>query len=253
MLELEQLAQRQLYDYDRHCPGTVFGEGLTISMADAYRLQSLVADLRVARGESLIGYKVGCTSPVIRQRLRAESPVFGRLFATECLTSGSSVLADQFDHLAIEGELAVSLSRDINAHETNAQITEAIEAVFPVVELHNLIFRGAGGPSPEELVANNAVHAGFVRAVGGPLRSKTTASLQIDVDDHLTVSVEGDELIDTIFRSLRWISSCLEMHGAYLRAGQTVLCGAVADLIPVTTGRIRVVTDHFGEVECCAI
>ena len=74
-IDLEQLARRQLAEYDRRTPGTAFAGGLSLTIEEAYRLQYLVTGLRIARGEAVIGYKVGCTSPVIRNRLNVEHPV----------------------------------------------------------------------------------------------------------------------------------------------------------------------------------
>ena len=112
---LEHLARRQLADYDHGEPGTAFADGLRLSLAEAYRVQSLVAELRERRGERVIGYKLGCTSPVIRQLMGIGHPVFGRLFDSDRWPSGTSLPATRFAGLAIEGELAVRLAGDLSA------------------------------------------------------------------------------------------------------------------------------------------
>jgi len=57
---LKNLARRMLDDYDAVKSGTVFAEGLRLSILDAWRPQSAVAVLREERGESVVGYKIGC-------------------------------------------------------------------------------------------------------------------------------------------------------------------------------------------------
>ena len=59
--DLDELAKRQLADYDAHYPGRIFeaGSGF-LSVPQAYALQIQVARLRLNRGEPLAGYKVGC-------------------------------------------------------------------------------------------------------------------------------------------------------------------------------------------------
>jgi 2-keto-4-pentenoate hydratase len=249
-VDLDQLARRQLADYDRGEPGSAFAEEITLTLKDAYQVQSLVADLRIARGERVIGYKVGCTSPLIRKRLGAERPVFGRLFEGECFKSGSRLPSARFCNPAIEGELAVELSRDLEAGADQLQIRDAIGSVFPVIELHNLIFRRSQ-PSPQELVANNAIHAGFVR---GDRTSAGLAAdsgtLRIDIDTNEVALVAGTELIQTVLNSLGWLTRELSRHGFGLKARQTVLCGSVADLFAVAKGHIKVTTDCYGDVEC---
>ena len=60
MLDLDTLATRMLRDYDRHTPGTPFADGLHLSIDEAYRLQSRVAQRREARDEQVVGYKSLC-------------------------------------------------------------------------------------------------------------------------------------------------------------------------------------------------
>ena len=246
-----QLARRQLADFDRHEPGTVFADGLRLSITDAYRVQSLVAELRERRGEPVMGYKVGCTSPTIRKNLRIDHPVYGRLFKSDCWPSGKRLPITRFCGLAIEGELAVRLARDLPMVETWDGIADAIEAVFPVIELHNLVFR-RGEPSADELIANNAIHAGFIYGENGSKRfDRNSAQLRISIDDLHVVDLAGTELADTVAHSLSWLAAELNRLGRNLRTGQTILCGSVADLIPISGGcQVSVTTDRFGSVEC---
>jgi 2-keto-4-pentenoate hydratase len=67
LVDLQELAQRMLADYDARTPGQLFGEPLDLTTVHAYALQAEIARLREQRGEKVIGYKVGCTSPAVRQ------------------------------------------------------------------------------------------------------------------------------------------------------------------------------------------
>ena len=55
-----------------------------------------------------------------------------------------------YANLAIEGELAVRLGDDAE-----------IARIFPIIELHNYVFRSEA-PNLQELIANNGLHAGAV-------------------------------------------------------------------------------------------
>ena len=91
MLDISHLAARQLRDYDARTPGTVFAEQLSLGEEQAYAIQSEVCRLREQRGELVVGYKIGCTSPGIQQQLGIDHPVFGRLFDSERWPSGMSL------------------------------------------------------------------------------------------------------------------------------------------------------------------
>lgn len=252
MLDIAQLAARQLADYDVRTPGTMFAEGLSLSEEQAYAIQFEVARLREQRGEKAVGYKVGCKSRLIQQQLGIDHPVFGRLFDTERWPSGVRLPSTRFARPAIEGELAVRLARDLTAVDpSEAELAAAIESVFPVIELHNFVFRRAD-PSADELIANNALHAGFVHTADGTQPFDCdSARLRIEIDDVVTAAVSGPELTHTVVDSLHWLAAELNRRGCRLQAGQTILCGSVAALIPISGGsRISVTTDRFGSVEC---
>jgi hypothetical protein len=57
--QLDELAKRQLADYDAHHPGRISEQGASVlTVAQAYGLQVAVVQLRMQRGESLAGYKL---------------------------------------------------------------------------------------------------------------------------------------------------------------------------------------------------
>ena len=65
--DIAKLAAAQIQDYRSNNPGTCFEDpGFSIDIATAYELQDAVTALRVASGERVIGYKVGCTGPGTR-------------------------------------------------------------------------------------------------------------------------------------------------------------------------------------------
>jgi 2-keto-4-pentenoate hydratase len=50
----------------------------SLSIDDAYEVQRRVIAARVAEGEHVAGYKVGCTSKAIRQQCGLSKPIWGR-------------------------------------------------------------------------------------------------------------------------------------------------------------------------------
>ena len=255
MVDVGALAARQLEDYDTHQPGTLFAEGCVLNVQQAYELQNAVAKLRFQRGERLIGYKVGCTSSAIQEQLKISHRVRGFLFDTEQHGSGVVLSHQSFASLAIEGELAIELSREPREEDFTGHLLPAcISRVFPVIELHNHVMRGQQA-SAGELIANNAIHAGFVSGAGGLLSNHFSetifdeARLEIFQDNQLLGQCEGRLLLETIRSSLKWLWRELLQSNDRLRAGQIVLTGSIPNLFPVTGGCcLRVESVPFGEV-----
>src|SRR3954462_585341 len=69
VVDLQELARRMLADFDARTPSQLFAEPLDLTTVQAYALQAEIARLRDERGETVIGYKVGCTSPAVQQQL----------------------------------------------------------------------------------------------------------------------------------------------------------------------------------------
>lgn len=244
MTDVRSLALRQLADYRAGTPGTYFadGRGPHLDLDDAYRVQGEVAALR-APAEQVIGYKVGCTGPGTRAQFGLDGPVRGFLYDTEVHASGTELPHGSYANLAIEGELAVRLGGD-----------GRIARVFPVIELHNFVFR-AQPPTLQELVANNCINAGVVLPLPA---AETSWDGKEPLTGRLTVHVNGvcvdegpmDGVPGGPAGSLRWLGRQLADYGLSLRAGQLVLTGTPLSLIPVRPGdHIRVTAEDHGGVE----
>jgi 2-keto-4-pentenoate hydratase len=248
ILDIAELAAGQLRDYDARTPGTMFAEEISLSEEQAYVIQSEVCRLREQRGETTVGYKIGCTSPVIQQQLGIDHPIFGRLFSTERHGSGAELSTNQFAGLAVEGELAVRLSEDVRSDcGDRDRFLSCVSSVFPVIELHNHVLRAAHRAA-SELIANNALHAGFVVPnVDLSLPSSDELSLRITLNGDLAAEVTYIRWQDAVVQAIADLSSLVASHGLSLRADHLVLTGSLAELIPIAVGtRVKVSTLNHG-------
>jgi 2-keto-4-pentenoate hydratase len=253
-MNIEHLAKRQLEDYDRHQPGGLFADyPIPITVEDAYALQMAVASLRVQRGEPIAGYKVGCISPVMQAQLGLDRPVFGFVFETEIRTSGVVLNPGEFDGLAIEGEFAVRIAKDIpDADWLRSHPDEAFSSGFAVIELHNYVFRNTPHTA-QELIGNNAIHAGVVLPPAEPQLSNPStvldASIQVSINGTALGTADGRALPEGPFGSVVRLAGHLAGFGRFLQRGQIVLTGSALPLYRVTGGeRIEVSCDRSGTV-----
>jgi 2-keto-4-pentenoate hydratase len=250
-VNLQSVAERMLRDYDARTPGTVFADGLRLSLEEAWQLQAAVASLRQLRGERVVGYKIGCVCPENQRQHGLAHPVWGRLWSTEQHTDGTWLSKHGFANVAIEGEFAVTLGRDIDPDDTStATILGSVERIFPVIELHNLALRGTD-PKGHELIANNAIHAGVVHGQGcnRPETSLET-DLAIAFDGRMVDEWKGIRWPNDILQAVGWLTETLAQHGLRLRQGQSLLTGALGPPIPVGNAHhVRVASPRFGHVD----
>lgn len=245
---VHSLALRQLADYRAGTPGTFFAdpERPHLSLEDAYRVQGEVAALR-GPAEGVVGYKVGCTGPGTRAQFGLDGPIRGLLYDTELHACGSELSHRSFANLAVEGELAVRMGGDGRSAR-----------VFPVIELHNYVFRGQP-PTLQELVANNGINAGVVladAAAEAPWRGDELLGGSLTVRVNGVGVAEGpmDGVPGGPAGSLRWLARHLADHDLSLHPGQLVLTGTPLALIPVRPGdHVQVTADRLGSVEATIV
>lgn len=241
---LQDLAARQWNDYRCGRPGTYFGElHDSLSLDQAYAVQTEVARLRCDAGDAVAGYKVGCIGPGMIEQFGMSGPIHAHLFRSELRASGDTLQHSGYVNLAIEGEMAVRIGAD-----------GEVAAAFPVIELHNLVFRGARKTLPE-LVANNGINAGAVISrdeIAMPLaRWQAARTLSVRVNGAEIVSGDLWAMPGGAVEAVRWLREDLKRHGAVLSPGDLVLTGTPLGLYPVSPGdRITVCVDDRELVEC---
>lgn len=239
-----ELAEQQLRDYRAREPGTCFARtGFALDPPAAYLLQDAVVGMRVADGERVTGFKVGCTGPGTTAQFGMAGPIRGCLFAGELRHDGDTIDPTTFANLAIEGEMAIRVGDD-----------GGIAAVFPIIELHHFVFR-APRKTLGELIANNGLNGGVVLPSDAWQASRT----YIGRPGVLSVRINGKQiesgnlwpLAGGPLASLAWLKQHLADFGKALEPGQIVLAGTPLGLNPVGPGDdIAVyVDDEFG-VRC---
>ena len=136
-------AQKILEDYDAKNPGTIFKDKINISNADALILQSTVSKLREKRGEEIIGYKIGCVLKETQKKMGFTQPAWGTLWKSELHNNGATLNKQDYSNPAMEAEFGVILNRDLKPELISFQyILESIESIYPLIEIHNLVFYG---------------------------------------------------------------------------------------------------------------
>ena len=219
-------------------------------IAGAYAVQDDLEKFHARQGTVQIGYKVGCISETIQQSLGIYQPILGRLYSTQRWSSGTTFSLSQFHGLAIEGELAVQLSRPISDLQSRCPAPDdLIQSVFPVIELHHYCFDQP--PTAADMVAFNAIHAGFVHPEKITTSKQFPEEISIKIDGKEIACVTGAINQKIVFESLSWLATALKQHKLPTHSDQIILCGSAAPLFPLQrVGHVEVTTDIGDAVEC---
>jgi 2-keto-4-pentenoate hydratase len=223
-----------------------------LTIEDAYAIQSVNIDRRVANGERICGRKIGLTSKPMQDLLGVDEPDYGVLLDGMFVEDGDVIDLPSLVQPRVEAEMAFVMESDLEGPGVNtATALQAIAGVLPAVEIVDS--RVADWKIKlVDTVADNA-SSGLI-VMGGRLRRVDELDLRL-----IGVAVtRGGELIDTgagaaalgnPARCVAWLANKLAGFEAKLRAGDVVLPGAVHKMVGVQPGDVfRAEFAHLGAV-----
>ena len=248
--ELDLYSNKILEDYDSKNPSQLFKDKVVISNENALLIQSKVADLRLKRGEEIIGYKIGCVSKDTQKKMGFTQPASGFLCNSQLYQSGVELNKKDYSNPAMEAEFGVILNRDINPDLVSFEyILDSVQSIYPLIEIHNLVFNG-NEPHGAELLANNAIHAGVILGQENkvPIENKIT-DLRLVYD-----SEEVDKWIDKkwpfdMLGEIEWLVKDKAKTNNILKKNDLILTGAYGFPVPINEKKlIEVTSSFFGDV-----
>ncbi|QNE14362.1 2-keto-4-pentenoate hydratase [Pseudarthrobacter sp. NBSH8] len=216
-------------------------EGLTL--ADAYRVQTVQLEHHTAAGRVLAGRKVGLTSLAMQKQLGVDSPDFGFFFKDMVHYDGANIPASGFIQPKVEPEFGFVLKHSLQGPGvTLEQAAAAIAAVYPAIEIIDSRITN-WDIKLVDTVADNA-SCGAIAVGSTPLDVDPTALLDVPcslvIDGEVTGSGTGSDVMGNPVAPLAWLANVLGEEGVALEAGQLILPGSFTKAEPVTAGSTAV-------------
>ena len=249
--KLDQYAKKILEDYDSNNPGTIFKTKLKLSNDDALLIQAKVSKLRVNRGEKVLGYKIGCVAKETQKKMGFNQPAWGTLWKSELHQSGVELNKKNYSNPAMEAEFGIKLNRDIDPKLVSFDyILASIESIYPLIEIHNLVFNGEE-PYGAELLANNALHAGVILGPKNEFsKDQKITDLKL-IYDNKTIDTWTDKKWPfDMLSEVEWLVKEQAKINVILKKDDLILTGAYGFPVPINNNTlIKVSSSEFGDVE----
>jgi 2-keto-4-pentenoate hydratase len=227
---------------------------------EGYRIQRAVHDLLLPQVGPLVGYKIGCTSPVMQRYLDIPHPCGGGVFERVVHDSGVELKTSDFVRVGVECEIAVRLARDLEPSEepfTAEWVMEAIDAYCPAIELVDDRYETWETLGAPTLIADDFFAAGCV--LGRTVARLSAPDLLDVVGRALVNGVEvgrgtGADVLGHPHNALAWLANHLAFEGRGLHAGQVVLTGSLVKTVWLNAGdRVTMELEGLGKVEATFI
>jgi 2-keto-4-pentenoate hydratase len=226
-------------------------ERRALTVSEAYTVQDRLRETLVARGERVVGWKVGLTTRAAQSQVGVEEPVSGFLLANGVFASGRDIPFTRFAGLAVEAEIALVMKRELAGPGVTApRALLAVEGAQPALELVD--FRFTGKPVGTDMIADG-VYANAI-VLGQTLTDITHIDLALEglvyeLNGTVAATATAAEVMGNPVNSLVWLANHLGSRGIGLRAGDVVMTGSVSVLLrPKAGDAVRATYTRLGAV-----
>ena len=227
-----ELARKPIAQLSKTFPG--------IEIADAYRIQDLWAEARIAKGARMVGHKIGLTSRAMQMASKMTEPDYGRILDDAMFNDGARIPASRFIKPRLDVELAFIMGEDLGGPGVRLyDVMRATEMVVPAVEI--IDYRTEVPRAITDTIADNAAFAAIV--VGGrPVRpmdvdirwvGATLSKNGVIEESGVSAAIMGHPAA-----GIAWLANKLHAVDARLKKGQIVLAGSFTRPVDIAAGDV---------------
>jgi 2-keto-4-pentenoate hydratase len=223
-----------------------------LDLADAYAIQQRGVEARRRGGATVVGRKIGLTSPAVQEQLGVSEPDFGALLSDMEIADGGSLDRGRLIAPRVEVEIAFVLGRGLEGPFVDeaavVAATDHVRAAIEIVDSRVADWR----ITLEDTVADNASAAAFViGSVPLPPDGLDLAGLEAVLYRNGEVVERGhtSQVLGDPRTAVAWLANKLRSFGMRLEAGDIVLSGACTRMVDAVAGdSFRAQVESLGEL-----
>ncbi|MFG1228648.1 2-keto-4-pentenoate hydratase [Xanthobacter wiegelii] len=206
----------------------------------AYRVQEINTKRALEAGRRLVGRKIGLTSVAVQKQLGVDQPDYGVLLDNMAVPDGGEVPPGRLIQPKAEVEVAFVLGQDLtDEHITAADMIRAVGFALPAIEIvDSRIADWRIGIV--DTIADNASSALYV--LGSSPRKLDAfdvsgCEMTFQADGQDVSSGSGHACLGSPISAALWLARTMARMGRPLKAGDTILSGALGPMVRVEWGR----------------
>ena len=216
------------------------------TLMEAYSTQARLRELLGFRSPGKqIGWKIGCTTPVMQDYLKIPHPCAGTLYEKSVYADEATLKATDYFTLGLECEIAVRLAKDLprQAHPRNRHaVWDAVSEVMASIEIVEHRFADFTKVNTATLVADDFFSAGCV--LGAPMAPEDLSDMAqlrggFSINgDFPEATGSGAEILGHPLTALAWLADHAAGLNSPLQAGQIITLGSVVKTIYPEPGQV---------------
>lgn len=216
---------------------------------DAFDIQWEIRRRKEARGNKIVGMKMGLTSWAKMSQMGVEHPCYGFLVDYFSVPEGGAIKHDELIHPKIEAELAFVTKADLKGPGCHiGDVLAATDFVMPAIEVIDSRYKDFKFDL-KSVIADNSSSSRFV--TGG--QSKPISELDLktlgvvmEINGKVVQTGAGAAVLGHPASSVAMLANMLAERGEYISAGTFIMIGAITAAVQVEKGDSFVV--HFQDL-----
>ncbi|MCU1645765.1 MAG: xylJ 1 [Nocardia sp.] len=219
----------------------------------AYRIQDEALSQRIERGETIVGVKLGLTSPAKQRQMGVSAPLTAWLTDAMTLPNGAALPQDLLIHPRIEPEITFVMGRRLAGPGiTAATALAAVDRVYASLEVIDSRYTDFKFTLPD-VIADNASAAYYLTGPVGADPATLNLPLEaclLEVDGQLTATGVGASVQGHPAEALAMAANSLAKRGHAIEAGWIVMTGGMTDAVAAPRGTtIAAHFTHLGSID----
>jgi 2-keto-4-pentenoate hydratase len=217
---------------------TILAEG---DVEGAYAAQTINTMRALQAGRRLVGRKIGLTSLAVQKQLGVHQPDYGMLFADMARGEGEEISLRDVMQAKVEAEIAFVIGRDLTEDQlTIADLQRAIDYALPAIEIVGSRVKN-WDIKITDTIADNASSGLYVLGSRPcPLGSfdPRLAGMVMETRGEPVSVGAGVACMGNPLNGALWLAKVMARAGSPLKAGDTILSGALGPMVTVAPGAV---------------
>lgn len=229
-----------------------------LSVEQAYAIQRINLNAKIANGRKVVGHKIGLTSKAMQDLLGVTTPDVGTITDEMVVEPSSNFNLDELIAGHIEAEFAFTLDKPLKGDKIDAnELKQAISHVGLAGEIIDSRIKNW----EIQLIDTVADNASSARVVIGDmipateeiLNSLPQTKIHLHENEQVIAQGLGQAVMGDPLVPLLWLANALGEEDIHLKAGDIIFAGSVHRMQPLIPATYTVSAEGFASVSFTAI
>ncbi len=224
---------------------------------DAFDVQWEIRRRKEARGNKIVGMKMGLTSWAKMAQMGVEKPCYGFLADYFSIPDGGDIKVDELIHPKIEAELAFVTKEELKGPGVHiGDVLKATELVMPAVEVIDSRYKDFKFDLISVIADNSSSSRFLTGGVAKPASELDLKTLGVvmSINGEVVQTGAGAAVLGHPAASVAMLANMLAERGESLPAGSFVMIGAITAAVSVAKGdNFTVQFDGLGTISGRAV